>query len=131
LPVIVLDGVMPSKKSCYKTMRSGRLYLPKDVKQRLKDIQAEAELKWKFTGLGSLVHPDVAVIFYVSQVRQDSDGQWTTLLDILQRAKVIKNDNHASFNGTKVIKPAVFVDAGKERTVIQFIPKETQKTLVA
>lgn len=85
--------------------------------QTTADIRALVLLtRVQWRGREPLEHPHMAVTFYVRDKRADRDNKLTCLLDVLQEAGVIVNDNIKRFNGRLVIEPAI-VDP-RERTVI-------------
>ena len=98
---LTLRGKIPCKKSKYRRGRSG-LYLDKDTSNSIDSLILQARSQWKRE---PIEHPHVVVRFWCTSFRADRDGQLATLLDVLQKAKVISNDNAAHFNGRLVIEP--------------------------
>lgn len=114
---LTLRGPCPSKKNLYRRSKDGRLFLDHDVKMRLDSLTVQARSQW-----GSqppLKHPEMKVTFYFSSGRPDRDNRLSAVLDCLQEAGVIPNDNVSQFNGPVTIMPAVIVSAGKERVDIE------------
>lgn len=112
--IITLDGACPSKKNLYRRGRSGGLYLDRDVKAKLDFLTFQAARQWPEA---PVIHPDVDIQFYVLDQRTDRDNRLGALLDCLQKAGVIKNDNIKNFNGTVTILPAIL--AVRERTILK------------
>ncbi len=120
IPVAVkltLYGPCPSKKNLYRRSRDGRLFLDNEVKMRLDSLTIQARAQWG--GHQPVKHPDMRVTFYFATGRPDRDNRLSAVLDCLQEAGVIPNDNAAQFNGTVTIQPAVFVSAGKEKVEVE------------
>ncbi len=111
---ITLLGHCPSKKNLWQMGKSGRMFIKKNVKDAIDALTRQAASQWPDR---PVKHPDVEVTFYVRDARPDRDNKLTTVLDCLRDAKVIKNDNIKSFNGTLVVRPAIF-DCN-ERTVVR------------
>lgn len=113
---LVLWGHCPSKKNGWRSTGKGKLFIPAEMKAQIDILTTQALFQWR---IGAPVqHPDVTARFFVSAARQDEDGMWTTILDCLQKAGVLVNDNIAHFNGRKVHEPCEFVEADKERVEI-------------
>lgn len=118
---IVLHGHCPSKKNLWRRGAAGGMFLDADVKAQIDVLTTQALFQWPH--LLPITHPNVTVRFFVSAARQDEDGLWTTILDCLQKAGVILNDNIAHFNGRKVHEPCEFVDTADERVEIRLEKK--------
>lgn len=114
---LILRGPCPSKKNLYRRGKTGMMFLDAQVKARLDSLTIQARSQW--SGQPPVTHPDMDVTFYFSSGRPDRDNRLTAVLDCLQEAGVIPNDNAAQFNGTLVLKPAVFVKAGKEAVEVE------------
>lgn len=113
--LLTLHGHCPSKKNGWR-MAGERMIIPTEMKNQIEALTLQAMFQWK---LGAPVeHPDVTVQFFVSAARQDEDGMWTTVLDCLQKAGVLVNDNIAHFNGRKIHEPCQFVSQNDERVEI-------------
>lgn len=113
---IIMRGTCPAKKNLWKRGKSGRMYLNDDVRAQIDTLTVQAESQW---GREPLEHPDMEVRFYVATKRRDRDGMFTTVLDCLQAAGVLRNDNLAHNNGKTVLHPAQFVREGKERVEVE------------
>ena len=92
------------------------MVLPAEVKDQIATLTTQILFAWRFGG--PVEHPEITVRFYVKAARQDQDGQYTTILDCLQAAGVLVNDNWAHNNGRKVLEPAEFVNPENERVEI-------------
>lgn len=115
---LVLWGHCPSKKSNYRVAESGGLVTDKETKKQIEALIFQAMLQWSSSCPGPVEHPEVTTTFYVSAKRQDEDGMYVTLMDVLQKAGVIVNDNIARFNGRKIHEPCQFVKPEDERVEI-------------
>lgn len=113
---LVLWGHCPSKKSNYRVTADGMISSP-ETKRQMETLTLQAMLQWS-KQKGPVEHPDVTTRFYVETARQDEDGMYVTLMDVLQKAGVIANDNIAHFNGRKIHEPCEFVVADQERVEI-------------
>ena len=92
------------------------MILPPEVKRQIEALTLQAMFQWK---LGAPIeHPDLTVRFFVHHARRDRDGMFVTVLDCLQAAGVLVNDNLAHNNGRTVLEPCVFVEATDERVEI-------------
>lgn len=116
---LVLYGHCPSKKNCWRRSEGGGMFIPEEEKSQINILTTQALLQWGRRD--PVEHPDVTVKFFVAAKRQDEDGMWTTVLDCLQKAGVLVNDNLAKFNGRKVHEPAEFVSEQKERVEIRMV----------
>lgn len=93
------------------------MFLPAKVTLQIDSMTIQARSQW---GKQAPVEsPEISVTFYVARANKDQDGMYTTLLDCLQKAGVLVNDNIAHNNGRKVLHPCQFVSAGKERCEIE------------
>lgn len=119
--LLVLHGHCPGKKNGWRSTGDGKMFIPAEMKSQIGILTTQALFQWAAalsSRFGPVEHPDVTVRFFVSAARQDEDGMWTTVLDCLQKAGVIVNDNIKHFNGRKVHEPCVFVAAADERVEI-------------
>lgn len=89
----ILEGEMPSKKNSWSRNAQGQVYIPakitgkiNDFLWQLKSIRVQMKLwePWEF--------PVEVVTEFHGSVEKDLDNITTTLLDILQKAHIIKND---------------------------------------
>lgn len=111
---LVLKGHVPAKKNLWKRGRGGRVYLNREAQDQIDYLTLQAQQKW--SGKQPLTHPNFTVQFYARDQRGDRDNKFSTVLDLLQKAGVLVNDNIKQCNGTMTLLPAV-VDKN-ERTVI-------------
>lgn len=87
-----LKGEMPSKKNRWKVGKGGQVFIPKDVKSELDDMLWQLKSVRSKNVSEPIAEPiKVEVIFY-GQYRKDLDNMTTTLLDLLQKSEIIKND---------------------------------------
>lgn len=112
---MVLHGHCPSKKNGWR-IAGGKMIIPTEMKAQIEVLTQQAMFAWRYPS--PVEHPDVTVRFFVSAAREDEDGMWTTVLDCLQKAGVLMNDNIAHFNGRKVHEPCEFVAEADERVEI-------------
>lgn len=119
---LILWGHCPSKKNLWERGASGVMFIPADAKKQIDVLTTQALFQWQHIG-APVEHPDVTVKFFVHARRQDKDGMWTTVLDCLQKAGVIVNDNIAHFNGREVHEPCEIVDADDQRVEILITTK--------
>jgi len=91
---IKLKGTMPSKKNAWKHGRNGQVYIDKDMKRELGVLSYQLSRQRIKAGIKSPLVGNirVEVIFYINKVRVDDDNAYTTFQDLLQDAKIIKND---------------------------------------
>jgi len=113
---IILEGTCPSKKNLYRRAKNGRMYLSADVKAQLDSLSWQALTQ---RPRHPLIHPNMEVEFHVASERGDRDGKLASLLDCLQQAEIIKNDNIKQFNGTVTILPAKL--AVREKVIIRIL----------
>lgn len=118
VPYAVLDirCPVPSKKNLLRptgtrerSVRRTPLVYKKGVREQMTAIEGYIMLGWskRKGSKAALVHPDVTVEMFVSDVLQDRDGIWTTILDCMKKAGVIVDDSIKYFNGTVSQVPAV------------------------
>lgn len=123
--ILDIDGFVPSKKNQWKPSPGGRgVYLPSDITAQIEVITDRAWIGWRqlHGGVGPILeHPTMAFTFHVNNRASDRDNKLSTILDVLQKAKVIRNDNVKYFNGRIVIEPAVICGPSEERTVIEIL----------
>lgn len=121
--LLILWGHCPSKKNLWRRGKAGVMYLDTEVKKQIEALTLQAMLKWGSEHKGPVEHPDLTVTFIVSAQRQDQDGMYTTVLDCLQDAGVIVNDNIAHFNGRKILEPCQIYEQADERVEILLVKK--------
>lgn len=102
---LTLKGPVPNKKNLWKPKPNGRgMYIDSEIKSLIDSLIIQAKLQWSRP---PIEHPDVDVEFFVRDRKSDRDNKLGCILDVLQKAGVLVNDNSAHFNGTVVIHPAV------------------------
>lgn len=113
-----LIGHVPSKKNQWHPRPGGGVRLDKKAQVAISALVTQATYKWRLQlGRKPLEHPQFAVQFYVANQRGDRDNKLSCLLDVLQQAGVIRNDNIAHFNGTITLLPAIV--AREEKVTIE------------
>lgn len=118
---MVLWGHCPSKKNLWRVGSNGQMFLDAEVKAQIDTLTTQAMFKWNQSG--PVVHPELAITFVVAAERQDQDGMYTTILDCLQAAGVLVNDNIKHNNGRKILEPCQIFKDADERVEI-WIRKE-------
>lgn len=114
--VITFLGVVPGKKNRKAPCANGRgLFLEKNTRLALERL--ELQVPSHVRGL-ALEHPDLEIHITYDDAHRDRDGILTTILDILQKYRVIQNDNIAHFNGNVTIPPAVRGDMIETKVVL-------------
>jgi hypothetical protein len=117
---ITLYGHVPSKKNGWGPRRGGGIILDLQMAREIEWLMAELTIKRSVDKPEKLEHPQLRVTFYVRSRASDRDNKLSTILDILQKAGVLRNDNIAHCNGRLVLEPAVCVGRdGEEKTVIE------------
>lgn len=115
---LTLWGHCPSKKNLWSRGQKAQ-FLPPEVKEQIESLTTQALFAWKQPG--PVEHPEMTIKFYVNAARRDRDGMFTTLLDCLQAAGILVNDNLRRCNGRMVIEPADFVSDADERVEIRIV----------
>lgn len=118
---LVLWGHCPTKKNEWETSSSGAVFIPAEVKQQIETLTTQALFGWKYPS--HVEHPELDFRWFVSAQRQDQDGMYTTILDCLQAAGVLLNDNIKHNNGLKILRPCEFVKPEDERVEIKIVVK--------
>ncbi len=120
---LTLWGHCPSKKNAWT--RSGgestTMFLPPEVKNRIAVLTTQILFQWKYPA--PVEHPDITMKFFVRDQRRDRDGILVTILDCLQAAGVLVNDNIAHSNGRLVLEPCKVVEESEERVEIRIEKK--------
>ena len=96
------------------------MFLDQDVKSKIDWLILQARRQWNRP---ALEHPDVDVEFFVLDRASDRDNKLGCILDVLQEAGVLVNDNISRFNGTLVVHPAVV--GAHEGVIIDISEKQT------
>lgn len=116
---IVIQADVLSKKNNYKQTASGRRFKPAKIVETEK--LALQQIPPDLFGLG-LQHPGVEVFMEMPKKSwaMDQDGAWTTVLDYLVKAGVVKDDNIRNFNGPKIMHPVV--EADRKKITVRLYP---------
>jgi hypothetical protein len=109
-------GHVPSKKNAYRRQNNGGMYRRKDVVQDIDSLSAQIPA---WTKNLRLEHAHISVRLTVGDGRADRDNKVTTLLDILVRAGVLRNDSIARCNGRIFVHEAVISPEEGESTLIR------------
>lgn len=109
---LLLKGDIPSKKNRYRRGINNSFYLPKIVSAQLASLEMQAMIQWR--PRPAVEHPDITMMFVLTSRRKDPNNLQQTILDVLQKARVIVNDNVAKCNGRLVIEPSVVDPDGEE-----------------
>jgi hypothetical protein len=108
---ITLTGSIISKKNMLKLSKNGHGYYDPEVRAILNDLNDQVSRQWSATRGGAprppLLHPAIAVVFYVTSDRSDKDNKYTTVLDALVAGGVMKDDCIAYCNGPVLLCEAV------------------------
>lgn len=89
----IVLGEIPVKKNNYRVSYSGGVYTDRDVKDTIDDITNQLAYARKRPKPSLDKEFEMKVDIFTSNPRKDLDGMVTTLLDCLQKAEIIKNDN--------------------------------------
>lgn len=89
-------GRIPSKKNRWRRSRSGGVYLPKKEQHDSDIILQEIIQQRNAQKLWEPIAGDLRVTFWIPRSRSDLDNQITTLLDLLQKARIIVNDKNVT-----------------------------------
>ena len=103
---IELKGSMPSKKNAWKRGSQGNVYIDKDMKKELDYFSYEIIKQKNKAGIKKPLQGDIRIeaTFYVKKAKIDLDNAYTTLQDLLQISRVIKNDSMvADIIATRII----------------------------
>lgn len=118
-----LRGTVPNKKNLWQPRKGGGMFLDAAIKAQINALIVQARKQWRRP---PIEHPDMDIEFFVLNGRSDRDNKLGCLLDVLQEAGVLVNDNVSRSNGVMVVWPAV---VGKVEGVIVDI-SEKQAALV-
>ena len=118
---LTLHGHCPSKKNDWERGGAGKMFLPAEVTAQIDTLITQALFHWRIGA--PIEHPELTVTFYVVAQRQDRDGMFVTILDVLQKAGVIVNDNIKKNNARTILEPCIFVADGEEKVEIRLVKK--------
>lgn len=114
---IVLWGHCPSKKNGWgRNKGSSGMHIDPQMKAEIQSLTTQALFMWKHAG--PVEHPELTFRFFVHSARRDRDGMLTTVLDLMQAAGILVNDNMKWNNGRTVMEPVCFVAPADERVEI-------------
>jgi hypothetical protein len=88
---VILRGHIPSKKNLLRRSKNGGMFHDKDIKAQIDLLTLQAKSQW--IGRDPLIRPKADVMFHITRKNSDLDNKWTTVLDCLRDAGIIKNDN--------------------------------------
>ena len=111
MPTITLLGHCPTKKNAYMRSRNGRMYRRADIAAAIDALTLQAQSQWRCEPLAEAT---VRAKFYVRDGRGDLDGKLTTVLDILVKAGVIRNDSIARLKDIRASVAAIRPDEAVE-----------------
>lgn len=119
----MLLGHCPAKKNNWHPRPGGGIRLDTEAAEHIQALTDLAWIEWRKLwsphAAPLLEHPAMRITFHVRDKRSDRDNKLATLLDILQKAKILRNDNVAHCNGVLTLLPAI-VDR-EEKAVIEFV----------
>lgn len=117
---ITLVGPFYSKKNAIRSGGAGRKgYYKTHVKLCMQSLELQARCDWGYRK--PLIHPRIVVQFVTPVLAKDCDGLWTTVLDTLQKARVIIDDSINYFNGGIEFLPVITTEP-HEAVVITIFP---------
>lgn len=95
---LTLRGPVPAKKNDWKPSKSGGIYCDPATSAAIDGFIFQARGEWR--GRPAVDPAIVHCTFYVRDYRgADGDNMQTTILDVLQKAGVIRNDNRKGLRG--------------------------------
>ncbi len=120
---LCLRGSVPSKKNNLRRAAAGGMFTRRDSKAAINGLIGQALSLWHRP---TIERAYVRCTFYVNTGRADGDNRLTTILDVLQAAKVIENDNGLRLPGASY---RVVIGEGEERTevLVRALPKVKTK----
>jgi Holliday junction resolvase RusA-like endonuclease len=123
--ILRLAGPVPSKKNLYRRGKNGTLFLDREVRHQIDNLVLQAQAQWG--ARGPIEHPDLRILLRVTAARADRDNKLTCLMDVLQDAGILRNDNIARSNGTITLLPAIVGPV--EATEIEIIHRQERLEL--
>jgi Holliday junction resolvase RusA-like endonuclease len=109
-----LIGDLPCKKNRIRAGPGGGHY-PKAVKATLVNLELQARVQWG--ARPPWLHPDFEIRMFVFNTKKDRDGIFTTVLDVLKKARVIEDDSIDLCNGLRTEHPATPVRTIREERI--------------
>jgi Holliday junction resolvase RusA-like endonuclease len=89
---LVIEGPVPTKKNNLRRSKNGGMFIDRRSADAIAPLLMQAKAKW--AGKATLDRvSSIRAAFYVKTRRQDLDGMYTTLQDVLVKAGVLRNDN--------------------------------------
>ncbi len=111
---LTLRGPVPAKKNQWAPKAGGGMFLNREAAASIDSLIVQARAQWRREPLKRAV---VHCTFTIANGRADGDNRQTTILDVLQKAGVILNDNAKRLPGASF---RCEIDPGcEERTVIE------------
>ncbi len=107
--ILELKGTIPSKKNAWRSNPRGRSYLPEQIQADIDALVIQAQNQRHLHPVEPLKGKKlyVGAVYYGSVVGKDVDNCYTTLLDVLQKAGIIENDNMVRENYSREV-PRIF-----------------------
>jgi len=120
-----IDGAVPSKKNLLRVGKHG-VYRDKAVSTAIEALEWSTRIKCQQANGGRVLtlpdHASLRFTFYCSDGKSDRDNKLTTILDVLQTAGVIQQDNIAHFNGRLILEPSQWVSSPNyEKTIVEVL----------
>lgn len=113
---MTLQGKVPSKKNNYRYSAKGG-YIPRETSSLLNALELQVRSQWKRDTLESAV---IGATFYVKDGVSDLDNKLTSMIDILVKAKVVRNDNIKRVR--RISAEAVIIKGGDEYSEVTVEP---------
>lgn len=85
-------GHCPTKKNGYSPAGANRVRIRSGIAEHLPNLLAQIRYQWQ---ADPIEYAKVSMTFYVRDGRADLDGKFTTMLDLLVKGGVLKNDSIA------------------------------------
>ena len=125
---VIIEANIVSKKNAYAQTKKGRRFKPDSVKDAEKEALAQIPADLWFR---EIRHPLIA--FYAEIPKKnmalDLDGVFTTITDILVKAKVFKDDNIRNLNGGVILMPVK--EGSVKRFTVRIYEDPTEEELVS
>lgn len=88
---LILRGHIPGKKNMLRRSKNGGLYRDKSVVKQIDLLVLQARAQW--IGKEPIDNALIVIEFTCRDQRADLDNKTTTILDVLQSAKILRSDN--------------------------------------
>lgn len=105
---LTLRGPVPAKKNQWAPKAGGGMFLNREAAATIDSLIVQARVQWRKFKAEPLTRAVVHCTFFIDNGRADGDNRQTTILDVLQKAGVIQNDNAKRLPGASfrcVIQP--------------------------